>query len=261
MLQVKKCLYCGCEFEVQSYYGKGLYCSTKCAALARRGQHQPNVKCDYCGKEFYKKPSHIKKSKRHCCSRECLSNLKRIIYSGCSNPNYNNRKDRVVTYNHGRLYYEVHVSAEHPFSHKCHNVGHYYQEHRFVVEQNYELFDTKYFVEVGGKFYLKPEVDVHHINEDTTDNRLENLIPLTRSEHSTLHNKKKNIVRDELGRIIGVIKQGELLENQGIGNQQPSISSNTFEGSTTNSRIQTSKVEDSNADTSALPSYRGDDIV
>jgi hypothetical protein len=53
-------------------------------------------------------------------------------------------------------------------------------------------------------------------------------------------------------------------------NQQPSLSSNTFEGSTTNSRILN---EDSNADTSALPFnnpfnlkikeeyFKGDDIV
>lgn len=50
------------------------------------------------------------------------------------------------------------------------------------------------------------------------------------------------------------LKQGELLENPTTvivneDNQQPSLSSNTFEGSTTNSQVQ----KDSNADTSALP--------
>jgi hypothetical protein len=68
---------------------------------------------------------------------------------------------------------------------------------------------------------------------------------------------------------INIEKQGELLENPTSleGNQQPSLSSNTFEGSTTNSRVQTSNIEDSNGDTSALPinyeitSYDGDDIV
>ena len=45
-------------------------------------------------------------------------------------------------------------------------------------------------------------------------------------------------------------------------NQQPSISSNAFKGSTTNSRVQTDNAEDSNADTSALPSINtSDDIV
>ena len=51
-------------------------------------------------------------------------------------------------------------------------------------------------------------------------------------------------------------KQDELLENPITvceGNQQPSLSSNTLEGSTTNSQIQTDNAEDSNGNTSVLP--------
>ena len=44
-------------------------------------------------------------------------------------------------------------------------------------------------------------------------------------------------------------------------NQQPSIDRNIDKGSTTNSRVLTSNVEDSNANTSALPNIIGDDIV
>ena len=47
-------------------------------------------------------------------------------------------------------------------------------------------------------------------------------------------------------------KQEELLENQEIDNQQPSLDSNIFEGSTTNSQVQTDNAEDSNANTSIL---------
>jgi group I intron endonuclease len=54
------------------------------------------------------------------------------------------------------------------------------------------------------------------------------------------------------------IKQEELLENptlerQKEDNQQPSLIRNNFEGSTTNTRILTSNVEDSNGNTSILP--------
>ena len=52
--------------------------------------------------------------------------------------------------------------------------------------------------------------------------------------------------------IFGVLKQGELLENPEVDNQQPSLDSNIFEGSETNNRVLTSSVEDSNVDTSAL---------
>lgn len=44
-------------------------------------------------------------------------------------------------------------------------------------------------------------------------------------------------------------------------NQQPSLSSNTFEGSETNDRVLTSNVEDSNIDTSAGHPAKDDDIV
>lgn len=57
-----------------------------------------------------------------------------------------------------------------------------------------------------------------------------------------------NISSELISSIIGVVKQGELLENLEEGNQQPSLYGNIFEGSETNSRIQL----DSNADTSAL---------
>lgn len=63
-------------------------------------------------------------------------------------------------------------------------------------------------------------------------------------------------------------KQEELLENptlerQKEDNQQPSLFSNEFEGSTTNTQIQTNNVEDSNGNTSILPNRDPicDDIV
>lgn len=56
--------------------------------------------------------------------------------------------------------------------------------------------------------------------------------------------------------LIGVLKQGELLERPEEVNQQPSLGSDTLDGSETNSRV----LRDSNADTSALPG-NGEDIV
>jgi len=54
---------------------------------------------------------------------------------------------------------------------------------------------------------------------------------------------------------LAPVKQDELLENLVVkqDNQQPSLDSNILEGSTTNSQILTSNVEDGNANTSVLP--------
>lgn len=92
---------------------------------------------------------------------------------------------------------------------------------------------------------------------------MSNLEILTRSEHTIIHNLEKEIIRDPTnGRITGVFKRGELLGNPNIrDNQQPSFSRNTNEGSETNNRILTDNAEDSNIDTSALPSNTSDDIV
>ena len=69
-----------------------------------------------------------------------------------------------------------------------------------------------------------------------------------------LHNSTKEIIRDQKGRIAGVFKQGELLENHSDNdNQQPSNDRNIVEGSTTNSRGLTDNADAGNADTSALP--------
>lgn len=249
----RKCLCCGKIFEKPAWYGKGYYCSKECADIAKKANHKPNVVCEYCGKKFYRKPSQIAKTKHNCCSKQCMGNLRKSIYSGENNPNFNNRKDRIKDYIQGRLYYDIHVE-NHPFAHKCHNIGSYYKEHRYIVEQNYQLFDEKYFVIIDGKHYLKPEISVHHINEITTDNRIENLVPMTKSEHTSEHNKTKIISRDKLGRITGVFKQGELLETHNANdNQQPSINSNIDKGSTTSSRSLIDKAKGSNATTSALP--------
>ena len=54
---------------------------------------------------------------------------------------------------------------------------------------------------------------------------------------------------------LAPVKQDEFLETLDVkqDNQKPSLSSNTLEGSTTNSRVLSTNVEDGNANTSVLP--------
>lgn len=76
--------------------------------------------------------------------------------------------------------------------------------------------------------------------------------------HQTLvynMNKSKKLYKDRY-LFLGLSKQGELLGSPTTvrgDDQQPSLSSNILEGSTTNSRLQTDNAEESNANTSALP--------
>lgn len=70
-------------------------------------------------------------------------------------------------------YYEIYM-PEHPKANKRNKV----YEHRLVMEQHI------------GRYLTDDEV-VHHINGVKTDNRLENLLLLTNSEHIALHAKLK----------------------------------------------------------------------
>jgi hypothetical protein len=209
---------------------------------------------------MYLKPSRIKRAQNGItCSKECASILKGKYMAGEGNHQFGLKGDNnasfvgeviVNQYGYAMLYVPNHPKAD---------VYGRYREHRYIVETEGNYSD-EYFDIINGVKVLKEEYLVHHKDENKLNNNISNLEITTRSKHTTLHNTDKIIHRGTDGRIIGVFKQGELLETPEEDNQQPSNDSNIIEGSTTNSRIQTSNVEDSNANTSALPSIKSTSI-
>ena len=61
---------------------------------------------------------------------------------------------------------------------------------RKFVEQKIKT-EREEFEEINGWIVLKSKYDVHHINGIKTDNSIENLQVMTRSEHMKLHKTKK----------------------------------------------------------------------
>lgn len=178
----------------------------------RQEEAKPNVKCPICGKLFYVKPKRIRRLKNGrdvCCSRECGSKYRSIWFKGennhqfglTGNKNSSSRDEKIIN-----RYGYVMIFAPENYPMKTHS-GRIF-EHRKIVEDNYVLFDPNYFVEIDGKMYLKPEVEVHHINEIKTDNRIVNLVPLTKSEHVKIHRSRSETIRDnETGRIVGISRK------------------------------------------------------
>jgi len=170
----RKCLWCGKIFYVKLSIvkrGEGKFCSRKCAhaalALATKmsgrfkGSNNPRWKggrikrlCLVCGKEFYVDPSDIKRRKGNFCSIECRGKWQ----------SQNIVRERVPTYKGGRKlngdgYVQILIGT-----------NQYEFEHRLVWEK------------ANGK--IPKGYIIHHLNGLKTDNRLENLICISRTMHS-----------------------------------------------------------------------------
>lgn len=79
--------------------------------------------------------------------------------------------------------YKYIYNPKHPNSFK----SGYIAEHRLIAEK------------IVGRYLNKNEI-VHHINDDKTDNRIENLEIMSASEHNKTHSNKRS--RDQYGKYI-----------------------------------------------------------
>ena len=154
--------------------------------------------CPVCEKEFKVKASHYEK--RKCCSLSCMGEYRKTKYKGEKNPNYGNRgpKNPMFTGDYINEYgYKMMYDPDHPNSTK----NGYVLEHRKVMSDS-----------IGRP--LEDWEVVHHINRIKTDNRIENLKILTRSDHSKHHSKYNlEVIRDEkTGRIVDVIDRLKLID-------------------------------------------------
>lgn len=209
------------------------FCSSKCYDEWSKFNKTPNCKCAYCGKEMYLKPSRIKRAKNGVtCSMKCAALLRSKYMSGAGNHQFGLTGDKNSSFkgvetisNYG---YILEYCPNHPYPHDKSIKGTRVLQHRLVVERNYSKFDPKYFEIKNGITVLKQCYDVHHIDENKQNNTLENLEILTRGEHTSHHNKEHTILRDNQGKIVGVVKLGNIGEGF---TANPEINSEIAKGS------------------------------
>ena len=173
------------------------------------------VTCTQCGKKFMKKYSHVmrRESGNFFCSRACLAEYKKVAFSGENNHQFGLRGKLNASFKNGvtkkknNNLVDLHVYVEgHPRANKSGRI----LLNKYLVEQNYHLYDQKYFEEINGNVVLKKGIAVHHINGNHDDNRIENLMPVTRAEHSAIHLKENAILKCiKTGRILKMLKLGK----------------------------------------------------
>lgn len=247
-----KCCICGKEEYVFQCRAKSYKtCSKEC-----RDKHLHNINnqlkpkvCPVCGQTFMVKPSQW--DRRLCCSIDCLSKWKAEKEKGDENGNSLERKvakgliKRTDLEKRGDYHQKV---VKKFFGIKKIPSG-YHVHHKDCNHQNNELTNL-----------VVLPTDVHmlvHRHFGTVLLEALHTGRITREEFFHICNDKQSLFYKEIIDLDithqAVVKQGELLESHEDGNQQPSVYRNIYEGSTTNSRVLASKVEDSNTDTSALP--------
>lgn len=165
-LKTRICQQCGKEFEARADYSQK-YCSYDCYYQSMRtGRKKYPRTCQYCGKDYQGRTPDSK-----YCSAKC-QNLARM---GKNHPLY-------------KRGYSIDDGYRKVLSGK----GGYVKEHRKVVEEA-----------IGRK--LHTDEIIHHINVNRSDNRLENLTILSKSEHSKVHHfllGHGNISAEEYEEII-----------------------------------------------------------
>lgn len=121
------------------------------------------AKCLHCGKEFLAYKTAIKNGKGKYCSHRCSNYA--LGTGKKTGPDSTNWKGGRYVNSQG--YVCIHIKGKR-----------YIQEHRLVMENH-----------LGRK--LLTHENIHHINGNTLDNRIENLQVVTSSQHATLHHKER----------------------------------------------------------------------
>jgi len=167
---------------------------------------KPNYKCVVCGKEFYVRPSSIKRSKGwgFTCSKECGKINRSKHTKGNLNHQYGLTGNKNASFtgetkisNYG---YVLKYAPEH---NRANHAG-YVFEHILIMEKHLGR-ELKYF-----GFKHKDNEVCHHIDRNKQNNVISNLQLMTDSEHFKLHLKEDTERRLKAGVTRSVINKKDI---------------------------------------------------
>lgn len=140
------------------------------------------VNCDYCGKEFDKDKKYIKKDRKNYCCKECQNKgqIKTIIcncaYCGKEVLRLPSEIKRSKT---GNVFCDKSCAAS--FNNKITKTKEVLVEYQKTAFRNYLPVCT------NCRFDIREALEVHHIDENRSNNELNNLIILCANCHCQVH--------------------------------------------------------------------------
>lgn len=194
---VKQCQKCGAEFKVPACRKDSAhFCSKECADSIRgKTLCKPKVelRCETCGKIFTRHKSQSVGAKY--CSYACKDgnpDYRATISERTSGEGNGYWKGGLTAHIDGYIY---ELCKGHPLAFKSNG---YVLQHRLVVERYLItcMPESEHLVEINGMQVLDPKAEIHHIDQNRTNNTLENLQVLSKSEHSKLHNALRRTIKE-----------------------------------------------------------------
>lgn len=188
------CVACGNVFErVRSELrGKTAYCSRRCYETTKKGRKlatspdKPRYfkTCEVCRQDF--RVTATRKDTARFCSRACQK-MSAKFKAECSEKQQGEKSWRWA----GGLY----KGKSGYIRHKRNVLGtqEVVMNHRKVIQDAMlkECPDHPFLVKVRGKLRLSPEIEVHHIDRDRSNNDLRNLLAVTKAAHAQIHHRNR----------------------------------------------------------------------
>lgn len=188
------CNFCKQEFERKKIdSSENHYCSRACLGKANKERYRKEslMNCDFCGKEFEYRGRHKKRNKHFYCSRDCsykAKSKKLLVKCDWCNKQFLKKRN------------DIERTETNFCSTEC---THNFHRWSGISGSSPKVEGVPIHRKIMSEYLNRPlnsYEEVHHIDGNHSNNKIENLELLNKTEHSKVHASIKK--RDNYGKFI-----------------------------------------------------------